>query len=117
MDSQITLTQRELLSLSPEVRSQVREAVSAKRSAPKEATKEIHTLANNDLLPFALDDLKSESTTTVATTLTFVPSVYHQKAPPPGSLIIPDPYETYLKSLPNGQTPDALVVTKESSAL
>jgi len=43
--------------------------------------------------------------------------VYHQKTPPPGSLIIPDPYETYLKSLPNGQTPDTLVVAKESSAL
>ena len=117
MDSQITLTQRELLSLSPEVRSQVREAVSAKRSAPKETTKEIHTLANDDSLPFALDDLESESISTVATASTFVQSVYHQKTPPPGSLIIPDPYETYLKSLPNGQTPDTLIVAKESSAL
>jgi hypothetical protein len=117
MDSQITLTQRELLSLSPEVRSQVREAVSAKRSAPKEATKEIHTLANDDSLPFALDDLEPDPTSTATTASTFVHSIYHQKVPPPGSLIIPDPYETYLKSLPNGQTPDTLVVAKESSAL
>src|SRR6202790_3869735 len=82
----------------------------AKRSAPKETTKEIHTLANDDSLPFALDDLESESITTVATASTFVQSVYHQKTPPPGSLIIPDPYETYLKSLPNGQTLDTLIV-------
>jgi hypothetical protein len=68
-------------------------------------------------LPFALDDLESKSITTVVTASTFVQSVYHQKTLPPGSLIIPDPYKTYLKSLPNGQTPDTLVVAKESSAL
>jgi len=35
MAASVTLTQRELLSLSPEVRSQVRKATSAKRNAPK----------------------------------------------------------------------------------
>src|SRR5882762_7904418 len=117
MDSQITLTQRELLSLSPKVHSQFREAVSAKRSAPKEATKEIHTLANDNSLPFALNDLEPDPTSTATAASTFVHLIYHQKVPPPGSLIIPDPYETYLKSLPNGQTLDTLVVAKESSAL
>jgi len=44
MDSQITLTQHELLSLSPEVHSHVHKAVSTKQSAPKDSTKEIHTV-------------------------------------------------------------------------
>jgi heme oxygenase len=116
MDSQITLTQCEQLSLLPEVHSQVCEAVSTKQTTPKEATQEIHTLTNDDSLPFTLNDLKSKLTNTATTTLTFMQSVYHQKVPPPPGSLIPDPYETYLKSLPNGQTLDTLV-TKESSAL
>src|ERR1700733_14727624 len=54
MDTQVTLTHRELLSLSPEVRAQVREATSNKQVAPsKEATKNINILADNPALPRA----------------------------------------------------------------
>ena len=43
--------------------------------------------------------------------------IHQPKTPPPGSIIIPDPYELYVNSLPQGAVPDRLVVTKESSAL
>ena len=114
MSTSVMLTQRELLSLSPEVRSQVREATSAKRSAPKEPVKEIHTLAEDDNLPSALDDLATENNYPNSI---FTNAIHQPATPPPGSLIIPDPYETYLKSLPNGATPETLVVAKESLAL
>src|SRR6202790_1845530 len=121
MASQVTITQRELLSLSPEVRSQVREATSAKRTTNKDDSKEIHTLTSDATLPFAIDDIDSESTqdteTNIESMSTFINSIGQTSAPPPGSLIIADPYETYLKSLPTGQTPDVLVVAMESSAL
>ena len=114
MAASVTLTQRELLSLSPEVRSQVREATSAKRNAPKDPAKEIHTLAEDDNLPFALDDLATDN---IYPNSIFTNAVHQPDTPPPGSLIILDPYETYLKLLPNGTIPETLVVAKESSAL
>jgi hypothetical protein len=116
MDAQVTLTQRELLSLSPEVRVQVREATSNKRVVPgKEASKGINVLADDPALPMALDDLNDDDDEPVAAT--FINSVMTVSQPPPGSLIIPDPYETYLKTLPAGVVPRQLIVAKESSAL
>ena len=44
-------------------------------------------------------------------------SIQQPAAPPHGALIVPDPYETYLKSLPSGAMPELLVVAKELSAL
>ena len=37
--------------------------------------------------------------------------------PPPGAIIIEDPYEVYLCTAPEDRSPDCLTVTKESSAL
>jgi len=116
MAAQVTLTQRELLSLSPEVRAQVREATSARRTAPnKDATKTVNILAEDPELPAAIDDIADDDST--APTATFVNSVYDTSTLPPGSLVVPDPYETYLRSLPEGAVPEQLVVAKESSAL
>ena len=116
MDAQVTLTQRELLLLSPEVRAQVREATSNKRVVPgKEASKGINVLADDPALPMALDDLNDDDDEPVAAT--FINSVMTVSQPPPGSLIIPDPYETYLKTLPASVVPRQLIVAKESSAL
>ena len=111
MAASVILTQRELLSLSPEVHSQVCEATSAKH---KEPVKEIHTLAKDNNLPFTLDDLSSENN---PTNLIFTNVIHQSDSPLPGSLIVPDPYETYLKLLPDGTIPKTLVVAKESSAL
>jgi hypothetical protein len=55
MDARVTMTQRELLSLSPEVRAQVREATSNKRVVPgKDMPKGINVLADDPILPMAL---------------------------------------------------------------
>jgi hypothetical protein len=120
MDTQVTLTQRELLSLSPEVRAQVREATSNKRVTPsKDAPKNvnnINVLADDPALPAALDDINDDTGDPVVTS-TFVNSIMQCSTPPPNSLVIPDPYETYLKTLPNGVVPRQLIVAKESSAL
>ena len=111
MAASVTLTQCKLLSLSLEVHPQVHEATSAKH---KEPAKEIHTLVKDEDLPFALDNplLENNPPNSIFT------NVIHQSdSPLPGSLIVPDPYETYLKSLPDGTIPETLVVAKESSAL
>ena len=57
MSTEVTVMQRELL-LSPEVCSQVCEAVSAKHNTANNVVKEIHTLAEDDTLPFALDNIE-----------------------------------------------------------
>ena len=44
-------------------------------------------------------------------------SIQQPAAPLPSALIIPDPYETYLKLLPSGATSELLVVAKKSLVL
>ena len=123
MATQVTLMQRELLSLSPEVRAQVREATSNRQTPPnKEMTnKDINVLADDPELFAAFDDLNDDNDNDKGPTAsTFVNSIFvlsASSAPPGGSLVIPDPYKTYLKTLPPGAVPDTLVVAKESSAL
>jgi hypothetical protein len=118
MAAQVTLTQRELLSLSPEVRSQVRDATSARRTATnKDTTKDTNILDIQSELAAAIDDINDDEASDVPTA-TFLNTVGSSSSqPPPGALVIPDPYETYLKSLPEGVVPEQLVVAKESSAL
>jgi len=47
----------------------------------------------------------------------FINSLHQTATPPAGSIIVPDPYETYLKSLPERAVPERLIVAKESLAL
>ena len=116
MDVQVTLMQCELLSLSPEVRAQVRKATSNKHIVPsKEASKGINVLVDDPPLPMALDDLNDDDNKPVAAT--FINLVMTISQPLPGSLIIPDPYKTYLKTLLAGVVPRQLIVAKESSVL
>ncbi|THH15801.1 hypothetical protein EW146_g4736 [Bondarzewia mesenterica] len=56
MSSPITVTQRKLLSLSPEVRAQIREAT-AGRCIPQHDGGQAKVLMQDNALPFALDDL------------------------------------------------------------
>jgi hypothetical protein len=110
MATQVTLMQQELLSLSPEVRSQVREAMLARRTAAtnKEPLKSINTLANDNSISAALND---------PPTSMFINLLHQTATLPPGLLIVPDLYETHLKSLPDRAVPERLIVAKESSAL
>jgi hypothetical protein len=118
MEAPVTLTQRELLSLSPEVRSQVREATSAKRTPNKDGNpREIHTYAEDSDFAAAFDDIEPGDRQYQLPAATYINTIHQPREPPPGSFIIADPYETYLNSLPPGAEPDRLIVAKESSAL
>ena len=111
MDSPSTITQRELLSLSPEIRSQVREITTSRRITTKDIIATQHLLQEEDS-----DWLEEQGQ---INTNTFAMSIGNVQTPPPGALIISDPIETYYKSLNPGEAPDfdQLVVALESGAV
>ena len=113
MEAPITITQRELLSLSPEVRSQVREVTTTRRVPNNQPT----TAQNALQLDNASDeeDVDDSSTRTIFAQ----PCRIHGRVPPRGSIIVPDPIERYYRSLPPGQEPDPdrLIIAKESIAV
>ena len=113
MDVPITVTQRELLSLSPEVRAQVREAITTKR-IPTAANPEMNVEVANFL---RIEDSDDEDEVPVFPTFA-IPHSQH-RVPPDGALVIPDPIEAYVRSLPPGTSPDPdrLVVACENSAV
>ena len=102
MEAPITITQRELLSLSPEVRSQVRECTSSRRIPNKDATSHYYQ-EEEELLSFP----------------SFAINNLHHRTPPAGSLVVPDPVETYYKNLRPGEAPDfdRLCVSLDSCAV
>jgi hypothetical protein len=108
MDAQVIISQRELLSLSPEVRSQYREATTTRR------------IPNNAPAPqnFLVEE-EDEVETLISPATTFTYRHVPHRTPPEGALVVPDPIETYYKSLSPGQTPDLdrLTVAKESTAI
>ena len=93
MEAPITITQCELLSLLPEVHSQVRDSTTMCRIPNTEAitSQKLVCVEEEDELPpmprFAVQHA-------------------HHHTPPDGVLIIPDPIEAYYKSLGSGKTPD-----------
>jgi hypothetical protein len=113
METPITITQRELLSLSPEVRSQVREVTTTRRIPNNPPTTSQNALQ--------LEEQSSDENLDEASTETLFSQTcsIHNRIPPRGAIIIPDPIERYYRSLPPGQEPDPdrLVVSKESSAV
>ncbi|KAF8190905.1 hypothetical protein BJ912DRAFT_849809 [Pholiota molesta] len=113
MEASITITQRELLSLAPEVRSQYREATTIKRQPNKEAPTATTNLFDSaprneaDSMPiFNLSFINAESTV-------------NGGPPPRGASIINDPYDLYYRTLAPGERPDfdMLIVAVESAAL
>ena len=115
MDMPITVTQRELLSLSPEVRAQIREAITTRWIAAQ-GNQEQPSEAVNFLW---IEDSDDEDEPEIPMILTFaIPNIQH-RVPPEGTIIIPDPIETYVKSLPPGTTPDPdrLIVGCENAAV
>nr|GAT45998.1 predicted protein [Mycena chlorophos] len=127
MDAPVTLTQRELLSLSPEVRAQVRDATTSRRvaSGAKEKATDAAPVPQffNGEFPAAdveiFDTLEQQREKDARTTAFFdaMPATYTQTAQrelPPNAFIVPDPYEAYYSE---GQSPKELVVALESSAI
>ena len=133
MNSQITLTQRELLSLSPEVRNQVREATTNRRVA---RTGTPAASADNNLLDMLAgmevddetDQARREAARLAAMPATYQATVhafaqetpgptFSNTEPPPGAIVLDDPYEVYLRSAPENRNTSCLTVAKESSSL
>src|SRR5271163_5235476 len=121
MDAPITVTQRELLSLSPEIRLQVREATTTWRLPFKDGntantTQNYLDLGDEDEYYQQYDTQQLLQTTTFPTLA--IEHAHHRPAPH-GSIVIPDPIKTYYKSLHLGEVPnpDRLVVAMESGAV
>ena len=109
MDSPVTITQRELLSLSPEIRGQVRESTTTRR-VPTAATATAQTSLQ---VTIDEEDLAYEIAPAFALGKT------GGTVPPIGSTIVSDPIELYYNSLEPGEVPDIdrLTVAKESTAI
>jgi murein DD-endopeptidase MepM/ murein hydrolase activator NlpD len=113
MDAPITVTQRELLSLSPEIRSQVRDTITTKRvfnrdNAPKEQHLYQHGVFQDE-----------EEKDYYQTLEGFAIPYTSRLSPPRDAFIIPDPMEMYLNSLKPDEDPDMnrLVVSCVSSSV
>ena len=122
MDTPIVISHRELLSMSPEVRSQYRDCTTTRRmpynngnTAQNYLDTETEEAENQQLL-----NTVAETQYHFAESLpnSAVESSQNQ-ALPAGALILPDPIETYYNSLPYGESPDPsqLVVAVESGAV
>src|SRR5271168_3603507 len=117
MNALITITQRELLSLAPEIRSQVRDGTITRRLPNKD------TNTSQNLYQAAEEEEEDEHVAFYQGSPTRVPSPkvnsVHYRTPPEGSIVIKDPIETYYCSLEPGEIPDPnqLVVAMESSAV
>ena len=99
MEVPITIMQQELLSLSPKVCSQVRDAMSTRRVQNKDATTAQAMMGIDD-------DKNSIYYLDVPMVPTFaVPNASH-RTPPEGTTMIPDQFDIYYRSLCQGQRPD-----------
>jgi hypothetical protein len=104
----VTLSTNELLSISPEVRQKVREAITPKRSL------------QHGKEPIAVNSVQIDSplpTITAEELYGTTEDSSEKPEPPLEGLVVPDIYETYLHRLAPGQTPEVLTVAKESHAL
>lgn len=93
----VTLTPEELLSIAPEVRAKYREAIT-----PKRVITESRTVA-------FVEEVDEENAV--------VEQSCSGEPLEPGGVIIPDPFEVYLRRLEPGSDPTLLTVAKESHAL
>jgi len=107
MDTPITITQRELLSLSPEVRAQLREVTTTRRIPAANAAAPSLQVAISD------EDVAYDTAPTFALGRT------DERLPPKNATVVADPIEDYYNSLEPGEQPslDRLTVAKESTAI
>ena len=114
MDAPITITQRELLSLSPEVRSQVRDVTTTRRVPNNAAPVSQNTLEEGEM--YSQESMEEESAEALHTRAS---CCRHKHNPPWNAISQPDPIERYIRSLPSGQEPDPdrLIIAKDSSAV
>jgi hypothetical protein len=116
MEAQVVLTQRELLSLSPEVRSQVRDSTTTRRITTKDNNTTQHLLQEEEDEQTGITDHQNLIPTPNSVN---VNQSFHYRTPPKGSIIAPDPIKAYYRSLGPGEDPDSqrLTVSIESAAV
>ena len=90
--SVVTLSPEELFALSPEVRNRLREAITPRRIQAGETAMSTNVFIDHNPVNPSFEDC-------------------------PDCIVIPDPYEIYLKTLQPGEIPEPLIVAKESHAL
>lgn len=113
MDSKVELMQREVLSLSPELRQIHRDSMTARR-VPN--MNEVANMICEEVLPFADEEIHRGNHRTINTFIVASPET-HTTHLPPGATVVEDKLESFLKQYPAGQPPDDLVVTKDSLSL
>jgi hypothetical protein len=118
MDTEVKLTNRELLSLSPEIRSQVRDNTTTRRLPFREGNT-AQNYFDQDNTDYELDNMFNTITDQQPMISTLATQHAHYRTPPEGAIIIPDKYEAYYKSLPHGELPDPtlLMVADESASV
>ncbi|KAJ7254442.1 hypothetical protein C8J57DRAFT_1437199 [Mycena rebaudengoi] len=130
LDTPVTITQRQLLSIAPEVRSHMREVTTARRAPPKDnkntgapASQFLHDVetclpfSNDSPLEFETMDEQHTRDARRTALLDSLPASYTNSAQvnlPAGGIVVPDPYSVYYDS---GVIPDDLIVSMESSAI
>jgi hypothetical protein len=97
MEAAITITQKELLSLSPEVRSQVRDSITTHW-----ILKEIVAVHSGFKEQQEEEEPKTQFLANMVPIASFTIYRAHHQMPPQGSIIIDDPMEEYYKSLSPG---------------
>ena len=126
MDAPITITQRELLSLSPEVRSQVREVTTTRRIPNNPVTNNQNILnleKESGYKKLSEEPLPDDGSIEQGPGQLFSghnrPCCVHSRVPPRGAIILDDPIDRYYRSLSPGEIPDPdrLIIAKESSAV
>jgi hypothetical protein len=114
LDTRISVSQRELLALSPEVRAKMRDATTTKQ-IPTE--RQPHN--TEEPRSFLQVEVVEDDELTINSALPFGIHNLSHRIPPEGAIVIPDPIKTYCRSLPPGQAPDPdhLKVAHENAAV
>ena len=134
MDSQITITQHELLSLVLEVRNQVHKVTSNQRiirteTPPAPVEQNLLDIFTHIEVTDNEDDCARReasrltampvtySTVVLSPTMKTLTPALSNAEPPPGAIIIKDPYKVYLHTALEDRSSNCLTVAKELSAL
>jgi len=123
LDTPLTISYHELLSLSPEVRSQVRDAVSSKRVPNKDtnpiATTQATVLQDEEPTEEELTYLFPDEEVVSYHAMNLSASAFAKQPIPDEAIIVDDPFDRYYRTLSKGEQPDPgrLIVAKESLAL
>jgi Protein of unknown function (DUF4100)/Aspartyl protease len=119
METPITVTQRELLSLAPEVRTQIADVTIRKRIPREPIGTAPHRAPLSNAMIEEITDENAPIPTEESDQSPHTPVTFANRALPPNATVIADPYEAYLRDhggSVNPGDPNA-VVAAESSAL